>query len=484
MMKINFSKSLAEHVNCRILMFGEENCALKSYLPKGIKIPDGEQGILHFIDVRGCCQIFVPLDEKKHYPFKLREELHKALGIAKRHQQSHLAIGLYGTRKYISASRLVRLCTYELILANYRFEKYRGNSKPVSEIMECSIYLDDFDIKNDGSSVDSLSYITTLAQAQMKGVALARDLANTPPNICYPGWLAEQAQKLATQYNKLECTVLKEAELIREKMSAILAVGRGSQHTPRLIVINYRGAEKNEAPTVLIGKGVTFDSGGISLKPAAKMDEMKYDMCGAASVMGSICTVAEMKAKINLIAIVPSVENMPGCGAYRPGDIITTRCGKTVEVLNTDAEGRLILADALDYAQGFRPARIIDIATLTGACVVALGHHKSAFFSNSDMLSQALEEAAEKSFDAIWRMPLGEDYNEQLKSNFADFANIGGPSGGIITAACFLQRFVAKNTPWAHLDIAGTAWITGDKKNATGRPVPLLTQYLFDNAEK
>jgi leucyl aminopeptidase len=265
-------------------------------------------------------------------------------------------------------------------------------------------------------------------------------------------------------------------------MGAFLGVTRGSAEPPRFIVLQYQGAPKTQAPVVLVGKGITFDTGGISLKPAAEMDEMKFDMCGAASVLGTFQAVATLKPRINLVGLIPTCENMPGGKATKPGDVVTTLSGQTVEVLNTDAEGRLILCDALTYAERFKPAAVVDIATLTGACVIALGHQHSGLFSPDDGLARELLDSGELALDTAWRMPLDDEYEEALKSNFADMGNVGGRAGGAITAAKFLQKF-AREYPWAHLDIAGTAWKSGAAKGATGRPVGLLTHFVLARAQ-
>jgi leucyl aminopeptidase len=316
------------------------------------------------------------------------------------------------------------------------------------------------------------------------GIDLAKDLANLPGNICTPGYLADQARNLSRQYKTLKATILDEKQMEKLGMGALLSVARGSRQPPRLIVMEYSGttARNKQKPVVLVGKGLTFDAGGISLKPAAGMDEMKYDMCGGASVLGTMKAIAEMELPINVVGVVPSSENLPDGDANKPGDIVTSMSGQTVEILNTDAEGRLILCDALTYAKKFDPAVVIDIATLTGACVVALGNHAAGLLANDDELAENLLECGQKSGDRAWRLPLWEEYDEQLKSPFADMANIGGKEAGTITAACFLARYT-KDFKWAHLDIAGTAWKSGAEKGATGRPVPLLTQYLIDKAK-
>jgi leucyl aminopeptidase len=315
------------------------------------------------------------------------------------------------------------------------------------------------------------------------GVKLAKDLGNLPGNICTPTYLANQAKAIKKGNSKIKVEVLEEAEMKKLGMGALLSVSKGSRQPAKLIVIKYSGAKAKDKPFVLVGKGLTFDAGGISLKPAQTMDEMKYDMCGSASVLGTLTAVSQLQLPINVIGIIPSSENMPDGDANKPGDIVTSMSGQTIEILNTDAEGRLILCDALSYAERFEPATVIDIATLTGACVIALGQHATGMFSNNTSLGNALENAANTSSDRIWELPLWDDYQPQLKSNFADMANIGGREAGTVTAACFLSRFT-KKYKWAHLDIAGTAWKSGVEKGSTGRPVPLLTQYLIDVSKK
>lgn len=320
------------------------------------------------------------------------------------------------------------------------------------------------------------------ALAIAAGVALTRDLGNLPPNICTPTYLAEQAQALAGQFPVLQVDVLETADMARLGMGALLAVTQGSAQPAKLIRLQYRQGPAAAKPYVLIGKGVTFDTGGISLKPGEGMDEMKFDMCGAASVLGTFRACLELQLPLNLVGLIPTVENMPGGQASRPGDIVTSLSGQTIEILNTDAEGRLILCDALTYAERDEPAVVIDIATLTGACIVALGRHPHGLFSNHPPLANALQAAGHTAYDRVWELPLWDDYQESLDSNFADMANVAGNrDAGAIVAACFLSRF-AKKFHWAHLDIAGTAWTTGKLKGATGRPVPLLTQYLLDRA--
>lgn len=317
-------------------------------------------------------------------------------------------------------------------------------------------------------------------QAIAAGVTLARELANRPGNHCTPTYLGEQTKKLGKEFG-LKVEVMDRKQIEKLGMGSFLAVAQGSAEPPRFIVAQYQGAAKTQAPVVLVGKGITFDTGGISIKPAAEMDEMKFDMGGAASVLGTLRAVAELKPKINLVVIVPTTENMPGGRAVKPGDVVTSMSGQTIEILNTDAEGRLILCDALTYAERFKPACVIDVATLTGACVIALGHHHSGLFTADDRLAGELLAASAASLDPCWRMPLDEEYDEALKSNFADMGNVGGRAGGAITAAMFLRKFTAKYR-WAHLDIAGTAWKSGTAKGATGRPVPLLTHFVLSQA--
>jgi len=322
--------------------------------------------------------------------------------------------------------------------------------------------------------------------ALANGIDLAKDLGNLPGNICTPTYLADIAKNVAADFN-LSVEILERKELERLKMNSFLSVSRGSEEAPKFIIIKYLGSDTKDAPIVLVGKGITFDSGGLSLKSSKNMDEMKYDMCGASSVLGTIHTIAELKLKLNLICVIPASENMPSGAATKPGDIVTSMSGQTIEILNTDAEGRLVLCDALTYVERFEPDTVIDVATLTGACVTSLGHHNSGLFTRHDKvhntLAKELLAAGQEIGDTAWRMPVEDKYQEQLRSNFADMANIGGPTAGSITAACFLERYTKQYT-WAHLDIAGTAWKTGLDKGATGRPVALLTNFLINRAQR
>jgi len=319
-------------------------------------------------------------------------------------------------------------------------------------------------------------------QASALGMAITQDLANMPSNFCTPAYLAETAIELGKTYG-FEINVLERAEMIEMGMGSFMSVAQGTDTPPKMICLSYKGGTAGQAPIALVGKGVTFDTGGISLKPGAAMDEMKYDMGGAATVLGVFKALGELKPNINVVGVIPSTENMPAGNAIKPGDVVTSLSGQTIEILNTDAEGRLILCDALTYVQqAYQPAKIVDMATLTGACIVALGKHVSGLMANNQPMADALLAAGLETYDRFWQMPMGEEWDEQLKSNFADMANIGGPGGGTITAAQFLARFV-KDVDWAHLDIAGTAWVSGDKKGATGRPVPAVLQYLLNEVK-
>lgn len=350
-------------------------------------------------------------------------------------------------------------------------------------------------VKPPAIPLESVSMISSAAnragirKAVSQGAAIAsgmvwtRQLGDLPPNLCTPSYLARQARSLIREDSRFSVKSLGRRELEKRNMGAFLAVAQGSAEEPQLIVVEYRGRSRAKAPIALVGKGVTFDTGGISIKPSSAMDEMKFDMCGAGSVLGTLKAAAALNLPQHLVGIIPATENMPGGRATRPGDVVATASGQTVEILNTDAEGRLILCDALHYALGFKPRLIIDIATLTGACLHALGKHASGLFTHQAAVERQLVAAGRESWDRVWPLPLWDDYQPELDSNFADIANIGGRHAGATTAACFLSRFVGE-TPWAHLDIAGTAWNTGKSKGATGRPVPLLTHFLMQDAGK
>lgn len=356
----------------------------------------------------------------------------------------------------------------------YRFTEFKSSAPQQDFPSEVLFFWPDNHEGTDGEKA------LRAGQAIGQGKNLARTLGNRPGNVCTPIHLADTALELIAKDAAFTASILDENQMEQLGMNSLLSVGKGSDQPPRLIVVEYKGAKDPEArPHVLLGKGITFDTGGISLKPGEGMDEMKFDMCGAASVLGALEAVRQLKPKLNLVFMIAAAENMPSGRASKPGDIYTTLSGKTVEVLNTDAEGRLVLCDALTYAERFNPDSVIDIATLTGACIIALGHQTSALMSNNDELAAALLKAGQDAEDRVWQLPIWEDYQEQLDSNFADMQNIGGRPAGSITAACFLSRF-AENYRWAHLDIAGTAWNSGKQKGATGRPVGLLVQYLMD----
>lgn len=367
----------------------------------------------------------------------------------------------------------IRLAIETLEQAFYQFDQFKSQKAE-----KCKINIFTFNTADERANKAILH-----ANAIAAGIAETRNVANMPPNICNPAYLAAQAKKLAEKSTALSCSIVDEEEMKALGMNAYLAVSSGSANAAYMSVLDYRNApNKNANPIVLVGKGLTFDAGGISLKPAADMDEMKYDMGGAAAVLGVMKAVVELSLPLNVIGVLAGCENLPDGGAYRPGDILTTMNGLTVEVLNTDAEGRLVLCDALTYAERFEPELVIDVATLTGACVVALGPHNSGLVSEDEELAAALLQAATQTTDNAWRLPLSEEYREQLKSSFADLANIGGRWGGASTAAAFLSNFTKKYR-WAHLDIAGTAWRQGAEKGATGRPVALLTQFLLNRAK-
>ncbi|MDI5935452.1 leucyl aminopeptidase [Halomonas kalidii] len=363
--------------------------------------------------------------------------------------------------------------------AVYRFTEFKSEPAPPPRLERITLQV------SENGDADAAREGARIGKAVGEGVAYTRTLGNLPGNVCTPHYLAEQAEALGRASDgALSVEILDEEALERLGALSLLSVGRGSDQPSRLIVMRYQGAESpDEAPHVLVGKGITFDTGGISLKPGEAMDEMKFDMCGAASVFGTVKAILTIKPKLNLVGIVAAAENMPDGRATKPGDIIKTLKGLSVEVLNTDAEGRLVLCDALTYSERFEPASVVDIATLTGAAIIALGHHATGLLSNDDDLALDLLDAGETAWDRAWHLPLWDEYQEQLESNFADLANIGGRPAGTITAACFLSRFADK-FPWAHLDIAGTAWTSGKQKGASGRPVGLLTQYLLDREEE
>tara|TARA_R110001592_G_scaffold363248_6_gene682351 strand:- start:51520 stop:53010 length:1491 start_codon:yes stop_codon:yes gene_type:complete len=369
---------------------------------------------------------------------------------------------------------LLNCLARQLTYATYRYTETVSKPKPAMKLSRLVVNT------GDARSVKAGQKALDQGAATGHGINEARRLADLPGNICTPAYLAKQARKLAAENTKLSTTIVEEKKMRELGMGSLLSVTAGTDQPAKLIVMNYKGGKTGERPYVLVGKGITFDSGGISLKPGAKMDEMKYDMGGAASVFGTMRTITELGLPLNVVGIVAAAENMPSGGATKPGDVVTSMSGKTIEVLNTDAEGRLVLCDALTYAGRFKPQVVIDIATLTGACVVALGAHATGLYANQEKLAEQLLAAGVESHDRAWQMPLWDDYQKQLDSNFADIANIGGAGGGSVTAACFLARF-AEDYHWAHLDIAGSAW-DSTPKGATGRPVGLLTQYLLERA--
>lgn len=374
-----------------------------------------------------------------------------------------------------SAYGKARLLAETIENAGYVFDRFKSKKAEVSALKKIMLFAEK-------PAQADIERGLLQAQAIAHGMALSKDLGNLPANLCNPSYMAEQARALAKSFKNLKVEVLDEKKLKTLGAGAFLAVAQGSEQSPRLISLSYQGGKKGEKPFVLVGKGITFDTGGISLKPPANMDEMKYDMCGAASVLGTLRAVLEMQLPINVVGLLACAENMPSGHATRPGDIVTTMSGQTVEILNTDAEGRLVLCDTLTYAERFKPQTVIDIATLTGACIVALGSNTSGLMGNNDALVRQLLKAGEAADDRAWQLPLFDEYQELLDSPFADIANIGGPKAGTITAGCFLSRFT-RDYHWAHLDVAGTAWVSGKDKGATGRPVPLLTQYLIDRSQ-
>ena len=374
--------------------------------------------------------------------------------------------------KDVSMERKAQLLAQSFVTGQYKYLTTKPKASKQFQLDTITLLL--ADAKERAPAQRGLAAGTAIG----KGMNVARELGNLPANICTPTYLSKQALQLAKKHKLLQTQVLSEAQMKRLGMHSLLSVGHGSAQSSALIVMHYRGAAASEKPRILVGKGITFDTGGISLKPGGGMDEMKYDMCGAASVIGVMHALCELKPHMNVIGVIASAENMPSGTATKPGDVVTSMSGQTIEVLNTDAEGRLVLCDALTYIERFKPKEVIDIATLTGACITALGSVCSGLMSTDDKFAATLYQCGIDSLDPVWRLPLWEEYQEQLHSNFADIANIGGPKAGTITAACFLSRFTKKYT-WAHLDIAGTAWLQGKDKGATGRPVPMLMEYLL-----
>ena len=456
--------------------------ALGGRLSRVIKRGDvrGKSGELRLIDTDGAvCQRVLIVGLGKPAAFG-RKQYRKALVTAiaaitrtgARDAVSYLAECVATPDAYYDA----RLAAEAVGAALYRVPAIRSARKPPEPALKS------FGVAvADAAQKAAVQRGLDQGRAIATGAALTRDLANLPANVCTPGYLAQQARELARSYKSVRTQVLDERDLKRLKMGSFLSVTNGTDEPAKLIVMRYDGGRAGHAPVALVGKGVTFDSGGISLKQPPGMDEMKFDMTGAASVFGAIKAAAEMGLKLNVVGIVPACENMPSGRATKPGDIVRSMSGQTIEVINTDAEGRLILCDALTYARRFKPAAVVDIATLTGACVIELGAHLSAVMSNDDELAGELTAAGVRAEDRCWHMPMAEEYHDQLKSNFADFANACGRDGGAITAACFLAKFT-DGLKWAHLDIAGTAYLTGAHKGSTGRPVPLLMDFLLGRA--
>ncbi|MCG8428071.1 MAG: leucyl aminopeptidase [Chromatiales bacterium] len=450
--------------------------ALSKILKKGdFQGKAGEIQMLYNIPGSACDRVLlVGLGSEKEYGIKTVRST--AAAVAKALENSYV-IEAISALPEVSADESLSKILRETIIASenalYQFDQCKSepekNGRPLKKL---GLFI------GKQRKSQQIEQAITQGKAIAHGVTLAKTLGNLPGNICTPSYLADQARALGRKSKKLNIQVLEEKRMKALGMGSLLSVSRGSTEPAKLIIIEYKGGPAKSKPVVLVGKGLTFDAGGISLKPAAAMDEMKYDMCGGASVLGTLAACAEAELPINVVGLVPASENLPDGSANKPGDIVTSMSGQTIEILNTDAEGRLILCDALTYAKRFNPDVVIDIATLTGACIVALGDKASGLMSNNDTLANDLLAAGERSGDRAWRLPLWDEYQSQLDSNFADMANIGGKGAGTITAACFLARYT-KAYKWAHLDIAGTAWLSGANKGSTGKPVPLLTQYLI-----
>ncbi|MDX1552804.1 MAG: leucyl aminopeptidase [Marinobacter sp.] len=418
--------------------------------------------------------------DKDRTPANYRKALIAMAGQIKDGPSKHVLVGMgdtlvTGDEAISSEAARLNLIGRTLEEQLYRFSEFKSEKPSDRKLAKVTVAA--------SGTGKTLKDAFNLGLATGRGMNFTRDLGNTPPNICHPTWLAEQAEKLAKENDGIKTEVLDEKQMKKLGMHSLLSVSAGSAQPAKLIVMEYRGGKPKDKPYVLVGKGITFDTGGISLKPGEGMDEMKYDMGGAAAVFGAMKTIAETKPKINVVAVIAAAENMPSGTATRPGDIVTSMSGQTIEILNTDAEGRLVLCDALTYVKKFDPEVVVDMATLTGACIIALGNHATGLLSNNDELANDLLAAGERSGDRAWRLPLWDEYQSQLDSNFADMQNIGGRPAGTITAACFLSRFT-KDYRWAHLDIAGTAWNSGKAKGSTGRPVPMLVDYLMSHAGK
>lgn len=419
--------------------------------------------------------LLVGLGEKAKLTGKiLADSVRAAVKALQNTRAQQLTFAAFDKVSGLASADLLKLAALTVRDCLYQFDRLKSEKEPPHPKLRQVQFL--VNKTSDKNTVQALRE----AQAIANGVELAKDLGNLPGNYCTPSYLADCANTLGKQF-KVKVKILERKHIEALRMGAFLSVARGSEEPCKFIIIEYQGGPKTQRPVVLVGKGITFDTGGISLKPGADMDEMKFDMCGAASVLGALRAVAEMKLALNVVGLIPTTENMPSGRATKPGDIVTSMSGQTIEVLNTDAEGRLILCDALTYAERYQPQAVVDIATLTGACVIALGTVNSGLFSPHDTLADQLVQAGRRALDPCWRMPLEEDYQDLLKSPFADMANIGGRWAGAITAACFLARYT-KKYDWAHLDIAGTAWKSGANKGATGRPVNLLVEFLKQRA--
>ncbi len=461
------------------------NNAADGYLQRMLKQSgmDGElKQTLMLYEVPGIqagSVLLVGLGKAKEFDAKTyRKVLNTAIGALKGNRMKEAVWTLHqAAPKDTGVYSWVRETALAARENNYRFDQMKSKANPPKHPLKLLL----LHIINK-SSQPGVEKALAHAQAIADGMDLAKDLGNLPGNICTPSFLADQALALDRQFPRLKVKVLEEADMKKLGMGALLAVSRGSRQPAKLILMEYGGAGEKQKPVVMVGKGLTFDAGGISIKPGEAMDEMKYDMCGGAAVLGTMLACCRMELPINLVGVVPASENLPDGAANKPGDVITSLSGQTIEVLNTDAEGRLILCDALTYSERYEPDVVIDIATLTGACLIALGKHASGLFTQNEELAIDLLSAGQCINDRAWRMPLWDDYQELLDSNFADMANIGGRAGGAITAACFLSRYTRKMC-WAHLDIAGTAWLNGSNKGSTSRPVPLLSQYLLQRCD-
>lgn len=457
----------------------DETCGglLSSVLKRGdLSYKAGKTILLPIVPEAACDQLLVVASGDGESAIKEKEFLKMAKSIASQLKAGNIKDAMICIDDVEVANRdhfwKVRQLVESIEYAFYRFEEFKSKPTPAATLKKITLITDR---KGSVSAKEAIDQGKAIAF----GRNIARTLGNLPGNVCHPTFLADQARDLAKGNTKLTTKVLGEDEMTKLGMHSLLSVGNGSAQESKLILMEYKGGKKGDKPIVLLGKGITFDTGGISLKPGAAMDEMKYDMCGAASILGVMNTIVQLQLPMNIVGMVAAAENMPSSTATRPGDIVTSMSGKTIEILNTDAEGRLVLCDALTYAERFKPKAVVDVATLTGACVIALGHHTTGVLSNNDELAQQLLTASNDASDKAWQLPMGEEYDAQLDSNFADMANIGGRPAGTITAACFLARFT-EAYPWAHLDIAGTAWTSGKDKGASGRPVPMLIQYLLN----